>query len=438
MKRVIFFLVFLVYSFALFFLSYYSKQDEFFPLFTCFTLAFGGLLYFYLSYDVLKYKNWLWLILFVNLIPFLATPSLSPDVYRFIWDGDIMLQGINPFSYAPIDLIQIDSFQWANRLQEVYDSGITDLSKKHFSVYPTVNQLYFYISSSITNDIDSFFIVLRILMLLTHVLGFVFIIRILDLLSIARAKVLLVALNPLVIIECIGNFHFEGIMLSFLVVAFYFLIKKQWLKSAFFWAIAVNVKLTPLLLLPVTWKYLKFKWSLVYYGLTILFSGVILLIVVWPNLIHHFWQSVQLYFNNFEFNSSVFKVLSLLFSDQLAGNAIPIIGPILSMVSLAVILILALINPTSKAKGMFRFMLYAYVVYLLLATTVHPWYVIVPLVISLFTRYYFVVFWSYIVTVSYVFYDESINHNYLMLLGYFVVFLIASFEFLKYIKIKVS
>ena len=46
-----------------------------------------------------------------RLVFLLATPNLSQDFYRFIWDGSIQLFGINPYHYTPnqiIDLLGLD------------------------------------------------------------------------------------------------------------------------------------------------------------------------------------------------------------------------------------------------------------------------------------------------------------------------------------------
>lgn len=52
-------------------------------------------------------------------------------------------------------------------------------------------------------------------------------------------------------------------------------------------------------------------------------------------------------------------------------------------------------------------MLFSISFYLLLATTVHPWYLITPLTVCLFTKYRFPIVWSATVMLSYSAYGEN-------------------------------
>ena len=62
-------------------------------------------------------------------------PSLSDDAYRYVWDGLVQQNGINPYRLAPEDVT-------FNELQQ--DITFTELnSKAHVSVYPPVSQLVF-------------------------------------------------------------------------------------------------------------------------------------------------------------------------------------------------------------------------------------------------------------------------------------------------------
>ena len=61
--------------------------------------------------------------------------------------------------------------------------------------------------------------------------------------------------------------------------------------------------------------------------------------------------------------------------------------------------------------------------YFALATTVHPWYIATPLLLSVFTRYRYVIVWSFVVMLSYVAYQQTavVENLYLVGLEYILV-----------------
>jgi len=42
-----------------------------------------------------------------------AWPQLSPDFYRYLWDGNIMLMGFNPYAHSPNTLFDLIQFPQA-------------------------------------------------------------------------------------------------------------------------------------------------------------------------------------------------------------------------------------------------------------------------------------------------------------------------------------
>ncbi|HMC00584.1 MAG TPA: hypothetical protein VKN14_06055, partial [Flavobacteriaceae bacterium] len=58
---------------------------------------------FYKLVRLLKHNLTLltWLAIGLRAIFILAIPNLSQDFYRFIWDGRLILEGINPYLYTP-------------------------------------------------------------------------------------------------------------------------------------------------------------------------------------------------------------------------------------------------------------------------------------------------------------------------------------------------
>ncbi|MDG0974556.1 MAG: glycosyltransferase 87 family protein [Crocinitomicaceae bacterium] len=384
-------------------LGYFTTQENFFVNFAFYSITFGAFIGLYLLRDSFSSKTLWKLTLFMHGILLCSIPTLSPDVYRFLWDGELIVKGIHPYAFTPNELVNSGNLEMTPYMSQLYAS-ITDLSRVNYSVYPTLNQFYFVIPAVLTESVFSGILVMRIIMLLTLIIGIYFIQKTLEELLIPEKQVFLFALNPLLIIEATGNLHFEGVMFSLFAIAIYFMVREKWWISALFVALAINVKLTPLLLLPFFLNYLGWKKSMLFYLTTLSSSALLLMVFLWPSMTANFLQSVELYFNNFEFNSSFYRFSTYLFRPILIYDIAFIIGPLLSKIALIVILLLAIYSLKKGRESLFTFFLTGYVVYLFFSTTIHPWYLIIPLGFCVYTRYNFMIYWSFIVFLSYSFY----------------------------------
>jgi hypothetical protein len=69
-------------------------------------------------------------------------------------------------------------------------------------------------------------------------------------------------------------------------------------------------------------------------------------------------------------------------------------------------------------------------VYSFLSTTVHPWYIATPLLLSVFTRYRFAIIWSFMVILSYFAYNDAVfrENLWLVALEYIVVIGMFTYE----------
>lgn len=385
------------------YISYFASQSEFLVILLVYSLLFVTYIHFIRKREELTEKTTDLIALLFHAIPLFAVPTLSPDIYRFIWDGEILTQGIHPYSYTPADLLESSFFESSGYLNEVY-SQITDLSKANYSPYPTINQFYFVLPAFITENIVHAVIFMKILVLGTGVIGYIYLKKILSILKVSVKYAWVIAINPFIIIELTGNLHFEGVMLSFLFVAFYFVLTKKWLKAAFFWAIAINVKLTPLILLPFLMRFIGWKSTLKVYSMIGIFTLLILSIYLWPTVFPNFIQSIELYFNNFQFNSSIFSITEYLLYPIYDYETILVIGPLLSKISVIAIFSLAFLKPIKNGKLWFDRMLWGYLIYLLFSTTVHPWYLVFPFGLSVLTRNTFMIGWTFLIVLSYGFY----------------------------------
>lgn len=362
---------------------------------------FASFLVIYRHSKAIEFKKLAYLGIFLHLISSVAIPNLSPDFYRFIWDGELITQGIHPYFTKPPAHIHSDWFLSSPYLQEVY-VGITDLSKDHYTCYPSINQLYFYLSAIVSDNLIVNVIVMRLLMFATMLLGFKFAVRILKELEIDIKRIWLFALNPFAIIELTTNLHYEGVMMSFMLIGLYYIFKNKLILGALFWALAINVKLTPLLMIPFVFKYLKWKKATVLYVFGGIFTTGMLFAFLWPSAFHNFKTSLDLYSKNFEFNASLYYIWREIDYWRLGWNNIAVIGPLITKLGLVAILGLAFVPKIQSKQDVFKWMLLGSVAYLLFATTIHPWYVAMPLALSLFVKNsYAIVVWSFLVMLSY-------------------------------------
>ena len=103
-----------------------------------------------------------------RLIFLFAIPNLSQDFYRFIWDGRMILEGINPFISIPETFVEKGNIPISQGM-ELY-RGMGQLSGSHYTNYPPVNQFNFLIAAVFSNtSIVGAVIVMRLQIILADI-----------------------------------------------------------------------------------------------------------------------------------------------------------------------------------------------------------------------------------------------------------------------------
>ena len=89
------------------YLGYRVEQNDFYGILSCLGPAF--LLYYWICFRMelqagdIRFFIGLGIAMRLLLLP--ALPALSDDIFRFIWDGRLIAQGINPFGQLPVDYL---------------------------------------------------------------------------------------------------------------------------------------------------------------------------------------------------------------------------------------------------------------------------------------------------------------------------------------------
>jgi Gpi18-like mannosyltransferase len=399
---------------------------------------------FFLLYKLIQFskhnlKFLTWIAFGFRAVLILAIPNLSQDFYRFIWDGRMILEGINPYLFTVESFISINEFPVAQS-QELY-AGMGSLNASHFTNYPPINQLCFVIAGVFAGkSILGSVLVMRLLIIAADFGTLYFGQKLLKKLKLPAYNIFWYILNPFIIIELTGNLHFEGVMIFFFIWSMYLFHSSKWKWAAVVFALSVSVKLIPLLFLPLFLQsFMKNKEVSTTLNLTKLIGfyaiiGFITLLLFTPfyssEFINNYTETVALWFQNFEFNASIYYIareIGYLFRGY---NEIAVIGKIIPIVVILIVLIMTVVRKNKTTLELITAMLLALSFYYFTSTTVHPWYIATLLALSVFTKYKFPLVWSFVIILSYLAYinlnkaDKSenlwiIGFEYLVIYGVF-------------------
>ncbi|KRO66375.1 MAG: hypothetical protein ABR84_07035 [Cryomorphaceae bacterium BACL21 MAG-121220-bin10] len=392
-------------------------------------------------------RNWRWDLsigLLFRLTMLAALPNLSQDFYRFIWDGYLTAHGLNPYLYAPVEILRDPSLiDLVVPNGNALVTGMGSLNAGHFTNYPPIMQWLFAVPHWLgIKALLSQVISLRILLIAADIVVFFAGRGLLKQLDLPQHRINWYFLNPFIIIELSGNLHFEGVMLGALTLGLLALSYQRYSWAGWSIGASVLIKLIPLMFLPLLLRHIAHplkSFRSYAKGISLFMASITLvfLIAVLPYASgygwQHYTQTTALWFTNFEFNASVYYLIRWVGYQWVGYNLIGLVGPALSLMVFAGILTLAWANDLSKISGLIKVMLWSIALYLLLATTVHPWYWATPLLLSLFTSYRFAILGSLLIMLSYTGYHESgvQEHAVWLTLEYLGIFGLAFYEILK-------
>lgn len=368
------------------------ERSSFYWLLLSYSLLFA--LYFYGLKARLKlsFPLAIMLIAAVRICLMFELPALSDDFYRFLWDGMLLNEGLNPFGRIPSEQY-LDAFDDPNFAKLL----LQNMNSPHYaSVYPTFHQAifglaYFFSGSSLLNGVNG----MRAIIITIELIFFLYLFfkR-----GVFKQLGLAYFLNPLVIIEGVGNVHFEAVMVPILGYTLIEARRRRYFRSAISFASAILVKLTPTLIGPL----LLFRFSTKGRLQFLIVSAVVVIIfagMMEPWLLFQtFENGLGLYFSSFEFNASVYYLLNAFIALFTGYNPIAITAPFLGLVCFVLI---CLISYKYRKANIFELALVVYLCYLLLSTTIHPWYLLPVVFLAVFSNRSYILIWSFCVWFSY-------------------------------------
>ncbi|MCA9921608.1 MAG: hypothetical protein KC421_04510 [Anaerolineales bacterium] len=322
--------------------------------------------------------RWVWgaAILFRLMLLF-TTPTLSDDVYRYLWDGYVANEGVSPYTYA-IDAPELDYLDIPQRAQ-ANNAWMA-------SPYLPAAQMVFW---GITAVFPLRPLFLQIAMILFD-LGSAWLLA--GLLAHARLpahRLTLYLLNPLVIIEIAHSAHLDAWMILLTLAAIYFTLHTShfiihYSLPPFFLALATLTKIIPALIFPIFFWRWTWRQRILY--------GVLVVGLLVPFGVQAGWGlsgdldgtglfgALRIYSNQWNFNSGLFHWLEQFL--QKCSVAEPTSTAKL-VIAACMLLLLAVVFVQARkrvdVRGMLRLTAVPFIGYTLLTPTLHPWYILILL-----------------------------------------------------------
>lgn len=169
-------------------------------------------------------------------------PYLSADVYRYVWDGYLQTEKINPYRYAP------EAGELSGLRDDKIFPNITDDDKRWLSPYPPVAQFIFFSVSLVRPlSVTAF----KATMASFDLIAMLLLMLVLSRRGLDPARAIIFAWHPLLIFEGAHSGHVEAVFIALLALALLGWSRRNDPLTGIALALATLVKLYPVLLLPV-------------------------------------------------------------------------------------------------------------------------------------------------------------------------------------------
>ena len=290
-----------------------------------------------------------------------SQPSLSDDVYRYVWDGRVQLSGINPYLHPPS----------ARELEHLRDGFYPSINHKDVpTVYPPVTQFYFRLVCSLAPAPTAMKCGLALF-------EFGIVLLLVGILHQRRQdgrRVLIYAWNPLPVIEVAGSGHSDALGVFFLMLSLYALNRGRRSAAVGALAAASLVKFVPVLALAAFWRRMGSSWFEVRRRWCLLWFPALVAAAYLPfaGAGEQLIAGLKTYAYKWRFNDALFSIVLgvLEFFNPGADDG----SSMLAKWICAGVLLLVVLWTALRCSDVYRTLFVVIGAWLLLMPVLHPWY----------------------------------------------------------------
>ena len=144
-------------------------------------------------------------------------------------------------------------------------------------------------------------------------------------------------------------------------------------------------------------------------------------------MIENYLNTIRLWFNYFEFNGSIYKIIRFIGYKTYGYNIIRQLGNITPYINIGLIFCFSLLYSNLNNKRILESLLLFLSCYFFISTTIHPWYIINLILVGIISGYAFPIIWSLTVFWSYNAYSLNIIQENIVLQLIFLLFSLRMF-----------
>lgn len=186
---------------------------------------------------------------------------LSDEIYRYIWDGRVCADGLNPYEYKPMD------DEVAHLRDRIIHPDVPDANMR--SVHPPLAQDFCLAAYFIGGGSP---ITFKLMFALFEFLTFFLLLKWLRIIGIKRENLLLYLFSPLILVEFYISAHLDILGIPFLLAAFISMEREKPLASGLLMACAASIKFYGLFFVPFILFRFKGRSRLIFPGAFLLFA----------------------------------------------------------------------------------------------------------------------------------------------------------------------
>lgn len=355
-----------------------------------------------------------------------TTPTLSDDVYRYLWDGALAAEGQNPYR-AAVNSPSLDSFEIAARALVNNPDLSTPYLPGAFGLFGGLH---------VVGPAEPW--VVQLAMIGFDLATAAILVALLRVVALPDARVLLWLWNPLVIVEVAHGAHIDAAMVFFMILASWATLRvgrsfgplggwALWLGPVAL-AAGTLMRMLPILIAPILWWRWKWPQRVMYPALV---AGAIV-----PFGLDAGWGfddsqgrgtgvfgATRVYADQWVFNSAIFQRLEEVLVDRDVNDPGQVARVVLfAAMALVMLWVTLRAHRLVEARDLLRVAAVPFGAFAILTTTLHPWYLLSFVSLAIFlppgrhespVRWALVAPWAWLVlsvVFSYLTYRDPLAH----------------------------